>query len=656
MYPFVWKIYYFFVAVFFMCTARALDDPQGVFKEFNIPMVRNLFSDSANYKEYQGQAGYLLFVERVPRTNNMETVFERVSKALGENFESLNWKKFYGNTSQFESLKPKILDEAGQLKEEYIGREGYVRFSEEHYKGGMYRAFGNVSAVLDKLIFQKLGWQKFPGSVSEYKSLESRILDEEGQLKEEYKGMKGCALFSGEYYEGDMSKAFLSVSAKLDKVQFKDLDWQHFHGHASDFESLRTGILDKKGRLKRKYMGMDGYALFSREYYKGDMSKTFINASAALSKAQFRELGWQQFQGSVSEFESLRYRIVDDWFLWVLMGAHPTVSQMILNKRGNLRMEYIGAEGYIRFSRKYYKGDMHKAFTNVSALLSKEEFKKLGWQRFKGHVSEFRTFRSRILDKAGYLKAGYKGMEGYVRFSKRYYEGDMFKTFQDVSAVLDKELFKELDWQSFKGHVSEFESLRSWILDEIGRPREKYIGMKGYVRFSKEYYEGKMHRTFVNVSAFLDRSVFKKLKWQVFHSNASDFESLQSEILDEMGQLREKYIGQDGYITFSKEYHEGNMHKAFVNVSAVLGGHLVMEELGLGWIHFDGSVSEYENLFRLFAKNALQDFRGIKGKQRVAKEIFKGNGIRAYRNISVLRELLLGCREAFKELQWSRSH
>ena len=519
----------------------------------------------------------------------METVFERVSKALGEDFESLNWKKFYGNTSKFKSLKPEILDEAIQLKEEYIGMEGYIRFSEEHYKGSMYRAFGNVSAVLDKSTFQKLGWQKFPGSVSEYKSLELRILDEAGQLKEKYMGMEGCALFSGEYYEGDMSKAFLSVSARLDKTQFENLKWQHFHGHASEFESLRSGILDKKGRLKRKHMGMDGYAHFSREYYEGDMSKTFINASATLSKAQFRELGWQQFQGDVSEFESLRSRIVDDWFLWILMGAHPTVRQMILNERGGLRVEYMGAEGYIRFSRKYYKGDMHKAFTNVSALLSKEEFKKLDWQRFKGNVSEFKTLRSRILDKNGYLKERYRGMEGYARFAETYYEGNM-------------------------------------------------------------------HRAFVNVSAILDKSKFNKLKWQVFHSSASEFKSLQSGILDERGQLREEYIGQDGYVSFSKEYYEDNMHKAFVNVSAVLGGHLAMEGLGLGWIHFDGSVSEYENLFRLFANNPLQSFQGIAGKQRVAKEVFKGNGVRTYRNISVLREFLLGGRQVFKDLKWPRSH
>ena len=445
------------------------------------------------------------------------------------------------------------------------------------------KAVCNVSAVLDKSTFQKLGWQKFPGSVSEHQSLELRILDEAGQLREEYVGMEGCALFAGEYYEGNMSKAFLSVSAKLGKIQFKDLEWQHFHGHASDFESLRSGILDKKGRLKRKYMGMEGYARFSREYYEGDMSKAFINASAALNKAQFRELGWQQFQGGVSEFESLRSRIVDDWFLWILMGAHPTVRQMILNERGGLRVEYMGAEGYIRFSRKYYKGDMYKAFTNVSALLSKEEFKKLDWQRFNGHVSEFRTLRSRILDKTGYLKERYRGrgMEGYAHFAETYYEGDMFKAFQDVSAVLDKEQFKELGWQSFKGHVSEFRSLRSWILDEIGRPKEEYIGMNGYARFSEEYYKGNMHRTFVNVSALLDKAVFDKLKWQVFHSSASEFKSLQSGILDERGQLREEYIDQDGYIAFSKDYYEDNMHKAFVNVSAVLGGHLAMEELGL---------------------------------------------------------------------------
>ena len=37
---------------------------------------------------------------------------------------------------------------------EYLGLEGYIRFANEFYKGNLIEAFKNVSAVLDKQVFQ----------------------------------------------------------------------------------------------------------------------------------------------------------------------------------------------------------------------------------------------------------------------------------------------------------------------------------------------------------------------------------------------------------------------------------------------------------------------------------------------------------------------
>jgi len=56
---------------------------------------------------------------------------------------------------------------------------------------------------------------------------------------------------------------------------------------------IREWILDKNGRVKNEYKGMEGYARFAEKHFAGDMSKAFINTSSVLSKELFKELGWQ---------------------------------------------------------------------------------------------------------------------------------------------------------------------------------------------------------------------------------------------------------------------------------------------------------------------------------------------------------------------------
>ena len=650
MYRYFWRIFYFCVFVLFIHTSEALKECPEAFQKFNIFTIREIFSDPESYREYDGQAGYLLFVKKVPRIKSMDRIFSRVSKALRENFSRLRWQQFRGRVSEFEDVRSWILDEKGNLKKEYIGMEGYVLFSERYYKGDMRKAFINVSAVLDKVQFRKLGWQEFHGKVSEYKVAWSWILNEEGNIKEEYIGMEGYVLFSKEYYEGDMHKALMNMSAVLSKTKFKELKWQIFQGSVSEYETLQSKILDEKGNLRKKYIGMESYALLSKDY-EGDMKKTFINVSAILSKSKFKELEWRQFRDNVSEFESIRFRIIDGRLLWILRGVHPVVRSKILDERGALKEEYIGMEGCALFAKRYYKGDMQRAFQNVSAVLSKSEFQRLGWRNFQGSVSEFRSLRSKIL-KRGMLRIEYISMEGYVLLSEKPYEGDMQKTFINVSAILDKVQFKKLGWQQFKGSVSEYKAVRFWILDEEGNIKEEYIGMEGCVLLSEKHYEGNMHKAFQNVSAVLNKLEFKKLGWRNFQGSVSEFKSLRFDILDEEGNVKEEYISMEGYILLSEKHYEGDMHKTFQNVSAVLGGYLVMQQLGFTWKHFIGTVSEYENLIRFFKSSSIESFQGVEGQKRVAKKIFKGNERKTYNNVSVFREQLLGSREAFTDLQW----
>ena len=113
--------------------------------------------------------------------------------------------------------------------------------------------------------------------------------------------------------------------------------------------------------------------------FSGDMHKAFQNVSAILDKGKFKELGWQKFQGLVSEFSALKDKTLD--------------------QNGNLSMS--------------------KTSVNVSADLDKGKFKELGWQAFQGSVSEFSTLREEHL-----------GIEGYALFAEKHFDGDMHKAFK----------------------------------------------------------------------------------------------------------------------------------------------------------------------------------------------------------------------------------
>ena len=626
------KVFFLFLFVCFIQTAQS-EECHKLFKTLNTDEIQSIFSDPANYNKYKGQEGYLLFVQKTPNSDSMNYIFQMVSKALGEDFKELGWQEFIGSELEFHESRGKILDESGKLREKYIGQEGYALFAKEHYDRAMLKAFKNVSSVLSESEFKELGWQAFHGSELEFHESRGKILDESGNLREKYIGQEGYALFAKDHYGRAMLKAFKNVSSVLSESEFKELGWQGFSGSELEFHESRGKILDESGNLREKYIGQEGYALFAKDHYKRAMKKAFMNVSSVLSESEFKELGWQGFSGSELEFHESRGKILDE--------------------SGKPREKYIGQESYALFAKEHYKGAMLKAFMNVSSVLSESEFNELGWQGFQGSVEEFRELRRKVLDESGELKEKYLGQEGYALFAKDHYKGAMLKAFMNVSSVLSESEFKELGWQGFIGSELEFHESRGKILDESGKLREKYIGQEGYALFAKEHYDRAMQKAFVNISSVLSESEFNELGWQEFYGSELEFRSLREKILDESGKPREKYIGQEDYALFAKDHYDGDMKKAFMNVSSVLGGHANMKSLGLDWKCFFGTVFEYQNLAQLFKNNDPLAFQGVEGQKRVAKEIFKDDLKRTYRNVSSLRVHLLGSWEAFKDLGWS---
>ena len=595
---------------------------------------------------YRGQhTGYLQFA-REYTDGNMQKAYKRLSAILDKNkFKELGWQQFLGHVKEFEELAKKILNSNGVIKEEYLGQEGYLKFALDHPElfmrkisnNGlghsdnnlvnqadntlMLKTFLNTSAVLDKETFKKLGWQDFKGSAKEFEELIGKILTD-GTIKDKYIGQQGYLKFAKEHYGSDMIKTFINVSAVLDKKTFKKLKWQKFEGKTEEFEKLIGKILIN-GTLKEEYIGQQGYLKFAKKYYGGDMIKTFKNLSSVLDTEIFKQLRWQAFQGNAKEFEELLEKILNN---------------------GSIKEKYAGQQGYLKFAKEHYDGDMQKTFRNISAVLDKETFKKLKWEKFEGTAEEFEELIGKILIN-GTLKEEYIGQQGYLKFAKKYYGGDMIKTFKNLSSVLDTEIFKQLRWQAFQGNAKEFEELLEKILNN-GSIKEKYAGQQGYLKFAKEHYNGDMQKTFVNVSLILDEEIFAKLKWKQFTGSAEKFEELSTKLFNADGILKKRYLGQKGYLKFAKEHYDGDMNTAFVKTSSILDNEIFAK---LGWKQFQGTAEKFEEFAKIFnADGTLKKrYLGQKGYLKFAKEHYDGDMNTAFvKTSSILDD------EIFARLDW----
>ncbi len=497
--------------------------------------------------EFIGIEGYVRFAD-LYEEGKMHKAFGNVSAVLNKTlFKKLGWQQFYGSTTKFRTYREKILNETGKLRPEFIGIEGYARFADLYEEGKMHKAFKNVSVILDKIDFKNLGWKSFYGSVLEFRSYKSKILDEEGRLRPEFIGMEGYVRFADLYEEGKMHKAFGSVSAVLDKALFKKLGWSIFRGDVREFRRQKSKILHEDGSFRMEFVGMEGYARFAEKYADGNMHKSFFNVSSVLNREQFKNLGWQQFHGNVEKFKSYRNKILD--------------------QEGKLRPEFIGIDGYAHFAEKYEDGAMRTAFSNVSAILSKKQFQGLRWKAFHGSIATFRAYREKILDpKSEELRPEFTGMAGYAHFTEKYEDGKMSRAFNNVSAILDKDILKKLGWQQFQGSTTKFRTYREKILNEKGELRPEFIGIEGYVRFAEKYEDGYMLRTFINVSASLDSSQFQELAWKSLTGTSSQFLAL---IEDFVNHYPEGYQGQEGQKRIANKIFKGNQKVTYKNMSTL---------------------------------------------------------------------------------------
>ena len=506
-----------------------------------------LFNEQGKLREeFIDMAGYARYAEK-HHGSQMARAFANVSTVLSKvEMKELGWQRYEGSVNSFRKERGRLFSEQGELREEFIGLEGYARYAEKHHDSQMARAFQNVSVVISKAEMKKLGWQTYQGTVSSFRAERSRLFNEQGKLREEFIGPAGYARYAEKHHDSQMARAFQNVSVVLSKAELKELGWQTYQGTVSSFRAERSQLFNEQGKLIKEFIDMAGYARYAEKHHDSQMQRAFTNVSAVLSKVEMRELGWKQYQGTVSSFREERGRL--------------------FNEKSNLRKEFIGPAGYARYAKEYHDSQMLRAFSNVSAVLSKVEMRELGWQTYQGIVSNFREERGRLFNEQGKLRQEFIDMAGYARYVKKHHNSQMQRAFANVSAVISKAEMKKLGWQVYRGTVSDFREERSRILNEHGEAREEFIGLEGYVRYAEKHHNSQMERAFVNVSAVLSKAEMKKLSWKLFQGTTEQFYQLRDYF---KAHKFEDYQGHEGQRKIAELIFKGSLRAAYMNVSTL---------------------------------------------------------------------------------------
>ncbi|MCI5065217.1 hypothetical protein MRY87_05800 [bacterium] len=555
-------------------------------------LLEQIFADEDLVKEIHGPRGYrkissLLYGDRMRVAHDEVRKF---CKKHGKNFRALEWPGMYfGRSTEYREKTTWLKKNFSSLiqhecppqeapfttiPEKIKGIWGYIAFAEAVCGGNMSLAFTNMSVLCKAagVSFRDLGWpSQFKGTSSEYReeirwvkeNFSSLTAADECVPQEEpfteiptnLRGLWGYIAFAEAKYGGDMQRAFMNMSAlcKAAGMNFKMLGWpSKFNGNSStyrqeihwlkqNFSSLvseECPIQGKRCAVLPKFLkGLWGYIAFAEAEYGGDMQKAFSNMSALCKAAglEFKELGWpNQFHGN-----SRTYRRKIRWLSENFSSLTEKKCRSQQKTFRALPKSLRGVWGCVAFAEVEYDGDMQKAFSNMSALCKAAnlDFQELEWpSQFHGSSTTYRHKIRWIRENFSHLTGGetkeeekfttlpesLRGLWGYIAVAEVEYKGDLHRAFTNMHALCEgAELeFKQLKWpQIFRGNTAEYREKMRWLKKNFGtltqdecRPREEVFmllpenlkGLWGQIAFAEAEYNGDMGKAFRNMSALCD--------------------------------------------------------------------------------------------------------------------------------------------------------
>ncbi len=349
------------------------------------------------------------------------------------------------------------------------------------YVRGLPPDIARIKGERAKAVMDAQGWKSL---VVDWRRIHymARVLSQ-ADFARVYSGEVGYENFAGEYFEGDMERAYQVAAALLSPSEFAALGW----GKVKQINVEMVAPLRSELESGR-YNGMDGYDRFAEKYFRGKLQKAYQVASALLTKDAFAKLGWGMAKKARLE-------------------QQPALRALLLSGY------YHGEAGYDKFALGCFEGNLRKAYQVASTLLSPSEFAALGWGMLKEmNVEEEPTLRALL------LSGDYQGEAGYDKLTIERFHGDPKRAHHRASRLLTEAEFDALGWGRRKiVHLKHQAALREALASG------SYGGKLGRMQFVVDQFERLVSRScsaayrkaYVVASSLMqqDRSLFDALGW-----------------------------------------------------------------------------------------------------------------------------------------------
>ncbi len=595
-------------------------------KQMNVVLsIDNLFKDTQGFiQKYAELEGYILFADDY-FNGQMGTAFQTLSalmKTGDKGLKAMKWPgQVFGDTEKLRAIQQAM--ETGEMQKTYSGLDGYMKFADEFFNGQMGSAYKALSALI-KAGNKGHAVMKWPGAITchteKLRAIQQAM--EAGEMQKAYSGMDGYMKFADEFFTGQMGSAYQALSAlmKMGDEGLKVLAWP---GQIACDTATVRGLQNKMGtgELQKSYSGLGGYMRFADDHFNGKMATAYQVLSALMKVGD----------------EGLK---VMNWPGQILCDTITLSQLQKAMEDGTLVKVYSGVEGYSRFAKDHFDGQMKEAYKTLSALMKTgdEGLKVMNWPgMIMCSATKLEELQKAMV--AGEIQKTYGGLDGYMLFADDHFNGQMQAAYQTLSALMKtgEEGLKVMNWAGciICDTAKTKELQKAMVSGEI---QKAYGGLDGYMRFADDYFNGQMQSAYKTLSALMkpgDEGL-KVMNWPgQIYGDTDKMRALQKAIED--GELQKMYGGLDGYMSFANDYFNGQMGSAYQTLSALMKtgdeGLKVMD--WPGYITCD--TTKLKELQKAMVAGEIQKtYGGLDGYMLFADDHFNGQMQAAYQTLSAL--------------------
>ncbi len=515
----------------------------------------------SKYLSLEGQArlGQAINVPNLLTLYNYITLlknFEGFSKEVSYELRRLahklaqTWSPFDGSLQELKQETTYFLDPEGRIRPEIITTTGQAQIARRYYNGNMEKAFERGEAIFAtyNVPFFPLLWIKVKMTSDIFFKKQARLYSADGSLKNIYKYHAGQARYAKDWHTGDMYDGYEEIVLLL---KIPEISRPPLHAPVSYIPSsleFFTGIDTRKvvehyiQLAIKRHLGWTQYLITKTSKNFQNKREMFV-ASNGKPKKQWQGVAGQikyakkKTEGSMSKAKEVEQYVFGNepglkWkdIFWTSAEEVEEIIQRFLDPNGQVKAQYLAEKGYFLYAKQYTKRDLDKAFTHFT-YLPEELQKKLKWQQYKGSIEDFNR------DSALFLQ--YPGREGLLKFAKEFYKGSIIRAYLNILAIFKgdhKALYKKTKWLPYFNHLVNlrinnqipfYERDQKLLILKNGAVNPIYKGMKGYIRFSEQYYKGDMFTAYYNARAVLGQwSLADSMDWHLFPGTTAEFKSM----------------------------------------------------------------------------------------------------------------------------------